>query len=75
MRDTTDTLKTVGIIVLGIFAVIVGVPLLLAVLGIAAFTGLAIFLKLVALAILAIKLAVVAAIVYLLVVGVRTLLR
>jgi hypothetical protein len=62
-------------ILLGLFAIVVGIPLILAALGVVAVTSLVIFAKLVGLAILAIKLAVVVAVVYLVVVGIRTLLK
>jgi hypothetical protein len=62
-------------VLLGLFAVVVGIPLVLAALGVVAVTSLVIFAKLVGLAILAIKLAVVVAVVYLVVVGIRALLK
>jgi hypothetical protein len=63
--------KLIGIIALGIFALIVGLPLLLAAAGIVLGSiGMAI-----GLAIALLKLAVIAAIGYLILVGVRALLR
>jgi hypothetical protein len=73
--DEKKALRGIGMVLLGLFALVVGVPLLLAALGIVAITSLVIFVKLVGLAIFAIKLAVVVAIVYLIIVGIRSLLR
>ncbi|MFL6546808.1 MAG: hypothetical protein ACJ8LM_16720 [Candidatus Udaeobacter sp.] len=75
MDETRNTLKIIGMVLLGLFAVVVGIPLILAALGVVAVTSLVIFAKLVGLAILAIKLAVVVAVVYLVVVGIRALLK
>lgn len=68
MKNNRDALKTVGIIFLCLFVLTVGVPLVLAAVGIT----LGIFLTL---AIGIIKLAVVLSIIYLVLVGIRTLLR
>ena len=75
MNERRSNLKIVGMILLGLFAVVVGVPLLLVAFGAVAITSLIIFAKLVALAIFAIKLAVAIAIVYLIVVGIRAFLK
>jgi len=75
MYERRSNLKIVGMILLGLFAVVVGVPLLLVAFGAVAITSLIIFAKLVALAIFAIKLAVAIAIVYLIVVGIRAFLK
>ncbi len=71
MKNAKDTMRVVGIVLLGLFVLIVGVPLVLAAAGITLsilgfVTGLAIGL---------IKVAVVLAIGYLVLVGIRTLLR
>jgi hypothetical protein len=71
MKEAQDTLKIVGIILLGLFALVVGIPLVLAAAGIT----LGILGMLVGLAIALIKVAVVIAVVYLIVVGIRTFLR
>ena len=68
MKNGKDMMRVVGIVLLGIFVLVVGVPLLLAAAGIT----LSIFG---ALAIGLIKLAVVLAIVYLVLVGIRAMLR
>jgi hypothetical protein len=75
MNERRSNLKIVGMILLGLFAVVVGVPLLLVAFGAVALTSLFIFAKLVALAIFAIKLAVTIAIIYLIVVGIRAFLK
>lgn len=75
MNERRSNLKIVGMVLLGLFALVVGVPLLLVAFGAVALTSLLIFAKLVALAIFAIKLAVAVAIVYLIVVGIRAFLR
>jgi hypothetical protein len=71
MKEAQVTLKVVGMILLGLFALVVGIPLVLVAAGIT----LGIIGKLIALAILLIKTAVVLAVVYLVVVGVRALLK
>ena len=68
MKNNKDTFKIVGIILLCLFVFSVGVPLVLAAAGLT----LGIFLSL---AIGIIKLAVVLAVIYLVLVGIRTLLR
>ena len=68
MKNNRDALKVVGIIFLCLFVLSVGVPLVLAAVGLT----LGIFLSL---AIGIIKLAVVLAAIYLVLVGIRTLLR
>lgn len=67
-REMKEMLRIVGIVLLGLFVLVVGVPLLLAAVGI---TLHIVFVLAVAL----IKLAVVAAVAYLILVGVRALLR
>ncbi len=71
MRDATDALRVVGIILLGIFVLAVGIPLVLAAAGIT----LGIIKILFGIAVLVIKLAVVIAVAYLILVAVRAILR
>jgi hypothetical protein len=71
MKDSRDVLRVVGIILLGLFVLVVGIPLVLAVAGIT----LSIVGTIFGLAVLVIKLAVVGAIAYLILVGIRALLR
>ena len=71
MKETKDVLRVVGIILLALFVLAVGVPLVLAAAGVA----LGILGFLVGLAVLLIKLAIVVAIIYLIVVGIRAVLR
>ena len=68
MKEAQDILRVLGIIVLGLFVLVVVVPLALKVVGIT--LGI-----LVGLAVALIKLAVVLAIGYLILVGIRALLR
>ncbi len=70
-KDVENVLRTVGLILLGLFVFVVGVPLVLMAAG---FT-LAVVGKLFALAVFLIKLAVIVAIGYLVLVGVRTALK
>ena len=71
MKETADIFRVVGIILLALFVLAVGVPLVLAAAGVA----LGIVGMLVGLAIMLIKVAIVVAIVYLIVVGIRAVLR
>ena len=71
MKDATDVLRIVGIILLGIFVLAVGIPLVVTAAGIT----LGIFKILIGIAVLVIKLAVVLAIAYLILAGIRALLR
>jgi hypothetical protein len=71
MKNAKDMVRVVGIVLLCLFVMVVGVPLLLAAAGIT----LSIFSIITGLAIGLIKLAVVLAIVYLVLVGIRALLR
>ena len=68
MRDSKEMLRIVGIILFGLFVLVVGVPLVLMAAGIVVST-------IIGLAVLLIKVAVTLAIVYLILVGVRALLR
>jgi hypothetical protein len=71
MKEATDVLKIVGMILLALFVLAVGVPLVLAAAGVA----LGILGFLVGLAVTLIKIAVVVAIVYLIIVGIRAVLK
>ena len=71
MKNAKDTVRVIGIVMLCLFVLVVGVPLVLAAAGIT----LSLLGFVTALAIGLIKLAVVLAIVYLVLVGIRTLLR
>ena len=71
MKDATDVLRIVGIILLGIFVFAVGIPLVLTAAGIT----LGIIKILFGIAVLVIKLAVVLSIAYLILAGVRALVR
>lgn len=71
MKNAKDTLRVVGIVLLGLFVLVVGVPLVLAAAGVTlsilgVITGLAVGL---------IKVAVVLAVAYLVLVGIRALLH
>jgi hypothetical protein len=68
MSDAKDVIKVVGIIVLGVFVLTVGVPLLLAAAGVA--LGFLFHL-----AVLVIKVAVTLAVFYLVLVAIRAMLR
>jgi hypothetical protein len=71
MKEAGDILKIVGMVLLVLFVLAVGVPLVLAAAGVA----LGIIGMLVGLAIALIKIAIVVAIIYLIIVGIRALLR
>ena len=71
MKEATDILRIIGIILLGIFVFAVGVPIVLTAAGIT----LGIIKILFGIAVLVIKLAVVVAIGYLILVGIRAVLR
>jgi len=71
MKEAKDVLRIVGVLLLGLFVLIVGVPLVLAAAGVT----LGIIGFLFSLAVMLIKLAVVVAIGYLVLVGIRALLR
>lgn len=71
MKQATDVLRVVGIILLGIFVFAVGIPIVLTAAGIT----LGIIKILFGIAVLVIKLAVVIAIAYLILVGIRAVLR
>ena len=71
MKEAKDVLRIVGMILLGIFVFAVGVPIVLTFAGVT----LGILKVLFGIAIMLIKLAVIIAVGYLLLVGVRALLR
>jgi len=71
MKEASDIFRIVGIVLLVIFVLAVGVPLVLAAAGVA----LGIIGMLVGLAIALIKIAIVIAIIYLIIVGIRAVLR
>ena len=71
MKEAGDILRIVGIVLLVLFVLAVGVPLVLAAAGVA----LGIIGVLVGLAIALIKIAIVVAIIYLIIVGIRAVLR
>ncbi len=71
MKEAKDILRIVGMILLGVFVFAVGVPLVLKLAGVT----LGIIGALVGLAVLLIKVAVVLAVGYLILVGIRALLR
>lgn len=71
MSDAKDVIRVAGMILLGVFVVTVGIPLVLAAAGVT----LGIIGFLFHLAVIVIKVAVVLAIGYLILVGVRALLR
>jgi hypothetical protein len=68
MRDVKEMFRIVGIILLGLFVLVVGVPLVLGAAGIVVGT-------IIGLAVLLIKVAVTLAVVYLVLAGVRALLK
>ena len=68
MKDMKNTLRVVGILLLGLFVLVVGVPLVLAAAGI-------IVSSVISIAVLLIKVGVTLAVGYLILVGVRALLR
>ena len=71
MKETKDVLRIVGVVLLALFVLVVGIPLVFAAAGIT----LSILGTIFGLAVLLIKVAVVIAIVYLILVGVRAVLR
>ncbi|HKZ81224.1 MAG TPA: hypothetical protein VJ124_23340 [Pyrinomonadaceae bacterium] len=71
MKEAKDVLRIVGMILLGIFVFAIGVPIVLTAAGVT----LGILKVLFGIAIMLIKLAVIIAVGYLLLVGIRALLR
>ena len=68
MKDAKEMMRIIGIILLGLFVLVVGVPLVLMAAGIVVTT-------VIHLAVLLIKVAVTLAVIYLVLVGVRALLK
>lgn len=75
MKDSKEMLRVVGIILLGLFVLVVGVPLVFAAAGIIVVTTVGIIGSVVSLAVLLIKVAVTLAIIYLVLAGVRAVLK
>ena len=75
MKDTKEMLRIVGIILLGLFVLVVGVPLVFAAAGIIVVTTVGVIGALVKLAVLLIKVAVTLAVIYLILAGVRAILK
>lgn len=71
MKETTDVLKIVGMILLTLFVLVVGIPIVFKLAGIA----LGIIGVLIWLAVHVIYLAIILAVIYLIVVGIRAVLR
>lgn len=71
MKETKDVLRIVGVVLLALFVLVVGIPLVFAAAGIT----LSILGTIFGLAVWLIKIAVIIAIVYLILVGVRAVLR
>jgi len=71
MKETKDVLRIVGIVLLALFVLVVGIPLVFAAAGIT----LSIIGTILGLAVWLIKVAVFIAIVYLILVGIRAVLR
>jgi hypothetical protein len=75
MKDAKNVLRVVGMILLGLFVLVVAVPFLLTLVFNAVGITVTIISFLISLAVLLIKVAVVLAIGYLILVGIRALLR
>ena len=75
MKDAKDVLRIVGMVLLGVFVFVVAVPFILTLVFQVAGITLSIITFLISLAVLLIKVAVVLAIGYLILVGIRALLR
>jgi hypothetical protein len=75
MKDTKEMLRIVGIILLGLFVFVVGVPLVFAAAGIIVVTTVGVIGMVVKLAVLLIKVAVTLAVIYLVLAGVRAVLK
>jgi hypothetical protein len=71
MKDATDVIRIIGMILLAIFVIAVGIPIVLTAAGIT----LGIIKILFGIAVLVIKLAIVVAVGYLILVGIRAILR
>ena len=75
MKDTKEMLRIVGIILLGLFVLVVGVPLVFAAAGLIVTTTVGVIGAVVKLAVLLIKVAVTLAVIYLILAGVRALIK
>jgi len=75
MKDAKDTLRIIGMILLGLFVLVVAVPFVLTLVFNAIGITVTVISFLISLAVLLIKVAVVLAIGYLILVGIRALLR
>ena len=75
MKESKEMLRIVGIILLGLFVLVVGVPLVFAAAGLVVVTTVGIVGMVVKLAVLLIKVAVTLAVIYLILTGVRALLK
>lgn len=75
MKDSKEMLRIAGIILLGLFVLVVGVPLVFAAAGIIVVTTVGIIGSVVSLAVLLIKVAVTLAIIYLILAGIRAVLK
>ena len=75
MKDAKDVLRIVGMLLLGVFVFVVAVPFILTLVFNAIGITIGIISFLISLAVLLIKVAVVLAIGYLILVGIRALLR
>ena len=71
MKDATDVIRIIGMILLAIFVIAVGIPIVLTAAGIT----LGIIKILFGIAVMVIKLAIIIAVGYLILVGIRALLR
>jgi len=71
MKDATDVIRIIGMILLAIFVIAVGIPIVLTAAGIT----LGIIKILFGIAVMVIKLAIVIAVGYLILVGIRAILR
>ena len=75
MKDAKEIMRIVGIILLGLFVLVVGVPLVFAAAGIIVVTTVGVIGMAVKLAVLLIKVAVTLAVIYLVLAGVRAILK
>ncbi|HEX8352312.1 MAG TPA: hypothetical protein VF611_05430 [Pyrinomonadaceae bacterium] len=75
MKDSKEILRIVGIILLGLFVLVVGVPLVFAAAGVIVVTTVGVIGAVVKLAVLLIKVAVTLAVIYLVLAGVRAVLK
>ena len=71
MKEAKDVLRIAGMLLLGLFVLVVGIPLVLTAAGIA----LGIFGFLFGLAVIVIKVAIFLAVIYLILVGIRAVLK